>query len=162
MKFIIKYLRLILPHLGILFIALAMILGHFYNWRGKAVALKTDKTNVFITQNKELKVTPFALTLTKFNIEIYPTGEPKKFEALIDVAENNTVKSIALYVNHPVKMAFGQDLYLINYDQTNPKNPEWCVVELVHEPFQGLFLAGIVLLMIYLIVSLCYTLRVFA
>jgi len=147
MKVIIKYLRLILPHLGIALIILAMILGYFYNWRGKAVLLTTDKTNVFITKNNEIKITPFALTLTQFNITRYDTGEPKSFEAIIDVEENNEIKSIALYVNHPYKMGFGQDLYLISYHYLQPENEICCVVELVHDPFQGVFFAGIILLM---------------
>ena len=149
-----KYFRLILPHLGIAFIALAMILGHFYNWRGKAVLLTTDKTNVFITKNKEIKIAPFALTLNHFNIEHYATGESKRFDVIIDVEENNTQKSISLSVNHPCKMGFGLDLYVINYDRTNVKNPEWCVVELVYEPFQSVFLGGIILIMVGLILCI--------
>jgi len=154
MKLITKYLRLILPHLGIALIALAMVLGHFYNWRGKAVLLTTDKTNVFITKNKEIKITPYALTLTQFNITHYDTGEPKSFEAIIDVKENNEIKSIALYVNLPYKMGFGQDLYLISYHYLQPENEICCVVELVYDPFQGVFLIGIILLMVGMVLNL--------
>ena len=154
MKTALKYLRLILPHLGIALIILAMILGHFYNWRGKAVLLTTDKTNVFITKNNELKITPYALTLTEFNTTHYDTGEPKSFEAIIDVEENDIIKSIALYVNHPYKMAFGQDLYLISYHYLQPENEICCVVELVHEPFQGVFLVGIIFLIVGLLLNL--------
>jgi len=152
MKNIIKYLRLILPHLGIVLIVLAMILGHFYNWRGKAVLLTTDKTNVFITKNKEIKIVPFALTLLEFNATHYDSGEPKSYEAVINVEKdglmfnpefNSGQSSITLSVNHPYKMAFGQDLYLISYNQNVP----CCVVELVHDPFQGVFLVGIILVM---------------
>ena len=156
MKFIIRYLRLILPHLGIALIALAMIFGHFYNWRGKAVLLTTDKTNVFITSKKEIKIVPYALTLTKFNITHYDTGESKSFEAIIEVEENNATKSIALYVNHPYKMGFGQDLYLISYHYLQPENEMACVVELVHDPFQGMFLAGIILLMAGMLLNLVF------
>ena len=146
MKVIIKYLRLICPHLGIALIVLAMVLGHFYNWRGKAVLLHTDQTNVFITKKQEIKVVDFALALSNFNVTYYDTGKPKSFEAIIEVEENNVTKTISLYVNHPCKMGFGQDLYLISYDHQHPK-PEFCVVELVYEPFQGVFLVGIVLVL---------------
>ncbi|MCL2434654.1 MAG: cytochrome c biogenesis protein ResB [Lentimicrobiaceae bacterium] len=154
MKTALKYLRLVLPHLGIAFIILAMVLGLFYNWRGKAVLLTTDKTNVFITNNNELKIVPYALTLTQFNITHYDTGEPKCFEAIIEVEENNETQPIALFVNHPYKMAFGQDLYLISYHYLQPENEVCCVVELVHEPFQGIFLAGIIFLMVGLLLNL--------
>jgi len=150
MKVIIKYLRIILPHAGIALIALAMTLGYFYNWRGKAVLLTTDKTNVFITKNKELKVSTFALTLVQFNVIRYHSGEPKSFETIIDVEENNETRTISLSVNHPCKMRFGEDLYLISYDK---ENPDLCVVELVHDPFQGLFLLGIILVMVGVAVS---------
>jgi cytochrome c biogenesis protein ResB len=143
--------------LGIALIIIAMILGYFSNWRGKAVLLHTDKTNVFINQNKELKVVPFALTLSKFNVTFYETGEPKSYEAIITVEKNDNwknQKSITLSINHPCKMGFGQDLYLINYDRENRENPEFCVVELVYDPFQGLFLAGIILLILGMIWSL--------
>lgn len=153
MKLIIKYIRIVCPHLSMALLVLAMALGYFYNWRGKAVLLTTDKTNVFVTKNKELKIVPYALTLTDFIVECYESGEPKNFEAIISVEENNCNKTISLRVNHPKKMAFGQDMYLLSYDQIHPKNPEFCVVELVHDPFQGLFLAGIILLFIGLILS---------
>jgi uncharacterized membrane protein len=148
MKLIIKYLRFSLPHLGFLLIVLAMILGSFHNWRGKAALLTTDKTNVFITKKNEIKIVPYALALKNFSIINYDSGEPKTLVALIDVEENNVTRTISLSVNHPCKMGFGQDLYVINYDKENPANPIFCVVELVHEPFQGLFLVGIILLIL--------------
>jgi len=116
--------------------------------------LTTDKTNVFITQKKELKIVPFALTLNNFNIINYASGEPKTVITFIDVEENNETQTISLQVNHPCKMGFGQDLYLINYDRENTEKPEWCVVELVYDPFQGVFLTGIILLIIGLILYL--------
>lgn len=128
-------------------IALAMTLGVFYNWRGKAVLLTTDKTNVFITKNDEIKITPFALTLKEFNITHYDSGEAKSYEAMVEVIENDEAKIISLSVNHPQKMAFGQDLYLLSYNFLQPENEPVCVVELVHDPFQGIFLAGLILLM---------------
>jgi len=151
MKAILRYLRFILPHLGIVSIVLAMVLGCFYNWRGKAVLLTTDKTNVFITKNKEIKITPYALTLANFKADFYNSGEPKSLEAFIKVEENNEIKTILLRVNHPCRMGFGQNLYLTNYAQ-HSENPELCVVELVYDPFQGLFLSGIILV----ITNLCY------
>jgi len=155
MKVIIKYLRLILPHLGIALIILAMILGHFYNWRGKAVLLTTDKTNVFITQKSEIKVVPYALTLSCMNVTYYETGKPKSYNAVINVEENNDTKTISLCVNSPCKMDFGQDLYLVSL---KPENSEHCVVELVHDPFQGLFLAGIIFVMAGLVMMGCFSL----
>jgi cytochrome c biogenesis protein ResB len=146
MKIFIKYSTLILPHLGILLVILGLALGYFYNWRGKAVLLPTDKTNVFITSKKELKIVPYALTLNQFNIDYFDTGEPKSFEAIIDVEENEQIKVISLYVNHPCKMGFGEDLYLISHHTLSPENTPCCVVELVYEPFQGVILAGIILL----------------
>jgi len=148
MKTIIKYSRLILLHLGILLIILGLTLGYFYNWRGKAVLLTTDKTNVFITSKKELKIVPYALTLNQFNVDYFDTGEPKHFEAIIDVEENEQTQTISLYVNHPCKMSFGADLYLISHHTLQPENAPCCVVELVYEPFQGVVLAGIILVLI--------------
>jgi hypothetical protein len=147
MKVVIKYLRLGLPHLGIVLVVMSMGLGYFYNWKGKAVLLTSDKTNVFITKKKEIKIVPFALTLALFKVNCYETGEPQNFEAIIDIEENDNTKSVSLLVNHPCKMGFGQYLYLLSYDTQNEK-PEYCVVELVYEPFQGAFLGGIILVMV--------------
>lgn len=152
MKLIRKYLQFSL-YLGIALIVLAMVLGHFHNWRGKAVLLTTDKTNVFITSKNEIKIVPYALTLERFNRTYYDSGEPKKFEAIIDVEENNELKSISLYVNHPCKMGFGEDLYLIGYDRENPEDSKFCIVELVYDPFQGVVLVGIILMILGLILS---------
>ena len=159
MKNISKYLSLILPHLGVLLIVFALILGYFYNWRGKAVLLKTDKTNVYITTNNELKIVPFALTLAQFSADFYEIDKPKHFEAQILVEENNKTKTILLQVNHPIKMGFGQDLYLLSYDNNNLENPEWCTVELVYDPFQKIFFIGIVLLVLGLVFSTLFPLQ---
>jgi len=158
MKKICKYLKII-PYLGIVLIALAMTFGHFYNWRGKAVLLTTDKTNVFITKDNEIKITPFTLTLAEFNISHYDTGEPKSYEAIIavEIEENSRLRlpnTIRLLVNHPHKMGFGECLYLLNYTMLQPENEPCCVVELVYEPFQTLFLVGIILLIIGLLLLL--------
>jgi hypothetical protein len=130
-----------------------MVLGYFFNWRGKALLLTTDKTNVFITKNNEIKIAPFAITLAEFNVTHYESGEPKSYQAIIKVEENDNRKIqnskfkiqnfIPLSVNHPYKVAFGQDLYLISYQILQTENEPCCVVELVHEPFQGFFWAGI-------------------
>jgi len=153
MKVVLRYFLLIFPHLGIVLIVAAMTLGYFYNWRGKAVLLTTDKTNVFITKNKEIKIVPYALTLSKINVTYYESGEPSCFEAIIQVEAHNSTEIISLYVNHPYKMAFGQDLYLKSTSQKTEES-EFCVVELVYDPFQGVFLAGIILIIIGLLVQL--------
>ena len=147
MKVIVKYLCLLSPHLGIVLIVLAMVLGHFYNWRGKAVLLPTDKTNVFITKKQEVKIVDYALTLVQFNTTFYDSKALKSSEAIIAVEENDVTKTIVLSVNHPCKMGVGQDLYLTSYDNQQPEIPKFCVVELVYDPFQGVFLVGIILVM---------------
>jgi len=147
MKIIIQYLRIIMPHIGIALIIIAMILGNIHNWRGKAVLLTADKTNVFITKNKEIKIVPYALTLSDIKVDFYDSGETKSIEAFINAEKKNETKTIPLRVNYPYKMGFGQDLYLISYDN-NSESPEFCVVELVYDPFQGLFLSGIILIII--------------
>jgi hypothetical protein len=50
-------------------------------------------------------------------------------------------------------MGFGQDLYLLSYDRQHPENPEYCVVELVHDPFQGIFFTGIIFVILGLILT---------
>jgi hypothetical protein len=135
-----------LPHLGIAVITFAMTLGVFYNWRGKALLLTTDKTNVFITKKNEIKITPFALRLREFSVTYYDSGKVRSYEAIIEVVENEETKTISLYVNRPQKMSFGQDLYLLSYNTLQPENEPVCLVELVHDPFQSIFLVGLIML----------------
>jgi len=154
MKTILKYFCLIVLHLGMGLIIVAMSLSYCYNWHGKAVLLKTDKTNIFLTKNGEIKIVPYALTLSQLHVSFYDSGKPKKIEAIISIEGSKEIKTFSLHINNPYKLSHGQDLYLVNFDQTNPNNPEWCVIECVYDPFQHLFFVGIILVIVGLLLSL--------
>lgn len=141
-------IRFLFAILGIGFIIVALVGGHFLNWRAKAVVLKTDKTNVFVTSNNELKITPQAFTLHDVNVEYYTEKFPKKIDVSILMEENGNWKTVNLQVNKPYKLSFGKDLFLIKYDNNQKEDSQFCVLELVNDPLQYFFLMGLILIMI--------------
>ena len=66
----------------------------------------------------------------------------RNYRALIDVDG----KKVELRVNHPYRISISEDVYLTSYDRDNPE-PQYCIVEVVRQPWKYLIWAGIVMMM---------------
>lgn len=80
----------------------------------------------------------YEMQLRDFHLESYADGSPSSFEAEVEVAG----KEVSLRVNHPYQLNFGEAVYLISYDRS-ASSPRYCIVEVVREPWRGVTLVGI-------------------
>ena len=83
------------------------------------------------------------IVLDDFRLERYDSGVPSMFEAKLKVEG----KDVSLKVNHPYSLSFGEDLYLVGYDTSAGEDSEWCIMQIVREPWRYWAFAGIVMML---------------
>lgn len=126
-------------HLGLL---LALIAGFWgaSDTRVMRAELATEKVNTALCEDGKLVQLDYNLHLTDFKVDYFDNGTPSHYEATIDIDGN----PVTLSVNHPHKVAFGEHIYLTSFD--NQEDGMHCVVQIVRQPWRGVMLAGILLL----------------
>lgn len=83
---------------------------------------------------------PYEIVLKDFDVRVSDDGTPSGFHAEVDVDGNPAV----LTVNDPLSLSLAADLYLSSYD---PESGEWCIFQLVREPWKYPALAGIIMML---------------
>lgn len=86
---------------------------------------------------------PYETVLKEFTVSLYENGTPSMYEAEV-VVDGETV---ILRVNEPYSKSFGEDIYLSGYDSAAVGRPEYCVLQIVREPWKYPALAGIVMML---------------
>lgn len=105
-------------------------------WKGEIVneAHRQDGTSVWLKYDVILE--DFALT---YGLD----GKPSDYVAKLKVDG----EEVLLRVNHPYTRSFGEDFYLFGYDQSAGDNPEYCILEIVEEPWKYAALVGVILML---------------
>lgn len=85
---------------------------------------------------------PYGIRMEEFIIDTYENGSPAHYEALLEIDG----KSVSIRVNHPYPVKFGEDIYLVDYDKQYTESPEYCILEIVYEPWKYGALAGIIMI----------------
>ena len=94
-------------------------------------AFRMDGTRAWLTYDVELK---------DFRMEVFDDGTPSSYEADVIV----DCKEVTLEVNHPYSIGLAEDIYLSGYD---PAAGEYCVLQIVKEPWKYPALAGILMML---------------
>ena len=89
----------------------------------------------------KVKWLDYSLTLEDFSVSYGTDGVPSDYMAVVSV-DNEKAE---LRVNHPYSLGFGEDLYLTSYDSAAG---EYCILQIVREPWRYGALAGIVIMLI--------------
>lgn len=86
---------------------------------------------------------PYETELKEFKVETYENGVPAMYEAdmLIDG------KLVTLKVNHPYSKGFGENIYLTGYDAMAGEDTEYCIIQVVKEPWKYGVVCGIVMML---------------
>lgn len=138
--------RFLLNHCG-LFIALAGgLMGvpdssdvrmPVYRHTASNEAYHTDGSRVFL---------PYTLQMNDFEVAYYDNGTPSKYAATVTAVGKDST-TFVLEVNHPHNMGFGQDIYLASYDAVAGSATEYCVLQIVDEPWRYAVFVGIVMML---------------
>ena len=86
---------------------------------------------------------PYALELKDFKVETFENGVPAMYEA--DVLVDGVPAT--LKVNHPFSKRIGQDIYLSGYDSVAGNHSDYCVIQVVKEPWKYGAVAGIAMML---------------
>ena len=83
------------------------------------------------------------MELLDFVAEYHDNGTPRHYEASVLI--DGKVRKIS--VNHPFRRFPGDDLYLVDYDRSQPQ-AAWCTLERVRQPWKPVIWLGIVMMML--------------
>lgn len=136
-----KDIRFILNHIGVLVALIGCFFGAPDHTVSRAI-VSGEAVHEAVGENGELVPLPAAMKLDGFNVELDQRGNVRNYMALIDVDG----KKVELRVNHPYRISISEDVYLTSYDRDNPE-PQYCIVEVVRQPWKYLIWAGIVMMM---------------
>jgi hypothetical protein len=84
------------------------------------------------------------LLLNDFILERHENGAPSLYQAdlLVDG------EPVRLKVNHPYSLSFGKDIYLVGYDTAAGENSEYCIMQIVDEPWRYGAFAGVLMMLL--------------
>ena len=136
-----KGIRFILNHLGVLI----ALVGCFFGAPDHIVSrtiLSGESVREAVSRSGGPVALPAAMSLDSFNVELDRNGNVRNYNAVIDVDG----KKADLSVNHPCRLSFSEDMYLTGYDRDNSE-PQYCIVEIVSQPWKYLIWSGIVMMM---------------
>jgi hypothetical protein len=85
----------------------------------------------------------YEVELKDFNLQTYDNDMPSDFSAVIAAAGKTTT----LRVNHPFRVGFGEQIYLSSYDAEAGPESDYCILQIVQEPWKGMTLAGMVMML---------------
>lgn len=136
-----KGIRFILNHIGVLMALIGCFFGAPDHTVSRAI-VSGEAVHEAVGENGEIVPLPAAMKLDGFNVELDQRGNVRNYMALIDVDG----KKVELRVNHPYRISMSEDVYLTSYDRDNPE-PQYCIVEVVRQPWKYLIWAGIVMMM---------------
>lgn len=136
-----KGIRFILNHIGVLVALIGCFFGAPDHTVSRAI-VSGEAVHEAVGENGEIVPLPAAMKLDGFNVELDQRGNVRNYMALIDVDG----KKVELRVNHPYRISISEDVYLTSYDRDNPE-PQYCIVEVVRQPWKYLISAGIVMMM---------------
>ena len=159
--------RFLLIHLGLMIAVGAGMLGSADSWEARVKLHIGETSREVYLENGRCRVLPYELQLIDFHTEIAHDGVASHYEANIVVAPVDYLKDFTspsgvqknsypdstsnvcsygslykLSVNHPCTPRFGENIYLSSISD------DYCVLQVVHEPWRHIMLAGIIMLII--------------
>ncbi|MGM9767628.1 MAG: cytochrome c biogenesis protein ResB [Candidatus Cryptobacteroides sp.] len=136
-----KGIRFIFNHIGLLVALIGCFFGAPDHIVSRAMLSETPVREA-VSKNGWPVALPAAMSLDSFNVELDRNGNVRNYNAVIDVDG----KKVDLGVNHPCRLSFSEDMYLTGYDRDNAE-PQYCIVEIVSQPWKYLIWCGIVMMM---------------
>lgn len=129
--------RFLVTHCGLWLALISMFWGapDKQIWR---MQLSCTPSREAINEQGEITFLDYEIKLTDFEVEQSENGSPKRFNATIEVDG----KEVDIEVNSPYSPKYGEDIYLVSYA------PEGCVVQIVREPWRGVSVVGIAMLLL--------------
>lgn len=136
--------RFIFLHVGLLLAVASPFWGNPDSESIRLQAWKGQEVNEGITEEGRTEWLSYEVELMDFTLSYGPDGMPSDFAAVVFVDG----EEVTLKVNHPYGRTFCEDLYLVSYDNQAGDKSEYCILEIVKEPWKYGAVTGIIMMLV--------------
>ncbi len=85
----------------------------------------------------------YNVRLLSFDVDYFANGTPSHYEAAVTLGSDTAT----LRVNHPYALNFFEDVYLIGYDTSRGSDTQYCIIQIIREPWKAALFAGILMML---------------
>lgn len=135
--------RFLLNHAGLWLALSSAFLGSSDTQTLRIPIYKGEPTREAFDMNGASHHLDYDLELDSFAVEYYPNGRPSRFAANVHLGN----ETVLLEVNHPYAYRLGEDVYLTGYDVTKANESEYCILQIVKQPWKYVTVAGILMML---------------
>lgn len=135
--------RFVLNHAGLWLALFAGFLGSSDTLTLRVPLYKGQPTREAFDMNGASHHLDYELELASFAVEHYPNGSPSRFAAEVRLGDEH----VLLEVNHPHSYRWGEDVYLSGYDVERGSRSDYCIVQVVKQPWKYALVAGILMML---------------
>ncbi|MEG2675313.1 MAG: cytochrome c biogenesis protein ResB [Muribaculaceae bacterium] len=136
--------RFILHHVGLWLALFGGFIGSSDTQTLRIAVSKGEPTQEAYDENGMPHYLDYEMELNSFTVEYYPNGRPSRFAADIRLGKENAL----LEVNHPYAHRFGEDVYLTSYDIQKGNDSNYCILQIVRQPWKYVTVAGILMMLV--------------
>lgn len=135
--------RFLLNHVGLWLALFAGFLGSSDTETLRIPLYKGEPAREAFDMNGRSHYLDYELELDSFAVEYYPNGQPSRFAANVRLGSEEAL----LEVNHPYSYRLGEDVYLTGYDVTKGNGSNYCILQVVKQPWKYVMVAGILMML---------------
>lgn len=135
--------RFILNHVGLWMALFAGFFGSSDTQTLRIPLYKGEPAREAFDMNGVSYHLDYEMELRSFSVEYYPNGSPSRFAAEVRLGDEEAV----LEVNHPYSYRLGEDVYLTSYDIANGNDSQYCILQVVIQPWKYITVAGILMML---------------
>lgn len=135
--------RFLLNHAGLWLALFSAFFGSSDTQTLRIPIYKGEPTRKAFDMNGASHHLDYDLELDSFAVEYYPNGRPSRFAANVHLGN----ETVLLEVNHPYAYRLGEDVYLTGYDVTKANESEYCILQIVKQPWKYVTVAGILMML---------------
>ncbi|CDA86548.1 uncharacterized protein BN772_00315 [Bacteroides sp. CAG:754] len=135
--------RFILKHTGLWLALFAGFFGSSDTQTLRMPIYKGEPAREAFDMNGAPHYLDYEIALDSFAVEYYPNGRPSRFAANVRLGNEKAL----LEVNHPYAYRLGEDVYLTGYDVTKGNDSEYCILQVVKQPWKYAIVAGILMML---------------
>lgn len=136
--------RFILNHVGLWLALFAGFWGAADNETLRVPVYRNMETREAYYEDGRVTYLDYSLRLNDFKVEYFSNGAPSHYEAQVAVGSESAV----ITVNNPYEYSFAEHIYLTGYDVSKGSDTQYCILQIVREPWGGLVYAGVIMMLL--------------
>lgn len=136
--------RFVFLHAGLLLAAISLFWGAPDKSEFRVKAFRDIQVREAFSVDGRTEWMPYMMEMKDFDVTVGQDGVPSDYSALVEVDGTE----VLLKVNHPHTVRFGEDIYLLGYDAAMGRNSEYCILQIVRDPWKYGVVTGVIMMLI--------------